>query len=132
MTDKKYKVKNYYECPQCAWIWSDIFDTKDALDNCPECEFKNVKPMDSYENLLDWTEHYTPIRNRIERTNENRFETYGEELMYVQTYDQNHVWTVFEDDYGEMSICKGMRRVNRQYFILSKESHENDDEHYYW
>lgn len=82
--------------------------------------------------MKDWLDYYTPRMNRIHPTQEFQFETYGDDLEYVKDFDQNYVWTVTDDDSGNLSIHKGFHYVNRLYYVISKESHEDDDEVYEW
>ena len=131
MTKKNYKTQNYYECPVCMYTWTELYE-EDVPDMCPCCDKENVEPFKSYKNVLEWTDHYTAIPNHIHPNEGNRFEFYGEDWEYIQAQDSNHVWTVVEDDHGELSIIKGIHWVNRLFYVVSKESHENDNENYYW
>ena len=79
---------------------------------------------------LEWTDKYTPVDNHIHPEDEFRFETYGEDFEHVKLHDQNYVWTVVDGDDGNLHILKGMHFVNRVYYIISKESHENDNNDY--
>jgi len=131
MTKKNYKTLIYYECSTCGQDWDDLLDKRQCQD-CPDCGRKNVKPIATFENVLEWTDHYTTIPNHIHPEEEDHFETYGEDFEHIKTYDQNYVWTVVSNDFGRLSIGKGLHHVNRMYYVISKESHENDNENYYW
>ena len=131
MPKKNYKTQNHYECPVCNYTWTELYD-EEVPDMCPCCDKEDVEPTETFNNVLNWTDHYTTTPNHIHPEEENRFETYDEDVEHVKAHDQNYVWTIVTDDFGGLSIGKGMHRVNRQYFIISKESHENDDENYYW
>lgn len=131
MTKKDYKKQNYYECPKCNEVWAEL-DDKITHSTCPYCEKERVDPFKTFENVLDWSDHYTPVENHIHPDEGEKFETYGEDLEYIKTCDPNHVWTVVDNDYGELSIGKGFHLVNRQYYIVTKESHENDNENYHY
>lgn len=76
----------------------------------------------------DFMEHYTPIQNPIHPENEDKFETYGEDLEYVKNYNQNHVWTVVDGDDDKLWVLRGMHFVNRVYYLITKESHKGDDD----
>jgi hypothetical protein len=129
MTKKDYKTLNYYECPKCTYIWSELND-EDCSDQCPNCSKESVEPFESFKDVLDWDNHYTLVKNHIHPEQEHIFETYGKDLEYIKQYDPNHVWTIVDDDYGQLGIIKGIHLVNRQYYVISKESHENDYENY--
>lgn len=131
MTKKNYKVLNYYECPRCSHTWSYLNDSR-SPDWCANCNKETVAPFKSFDNVLEWDKHYTLVNNHIHPEQEHRFETYEEDLEYIENHDPNYVWTVTEDDYGQLSIIKGIHWVNRQYYVISKESHENDNENYYY
>ena len=47
------------------------------------------------------------------------FETFGEELAYVQAHDCNLVWTVVECD-GQLSIASGFHFVNRIGYLIAR------------
>ena len=131
MSKKNYQTLNYYECPVCNYTWTELYD-EEVPDMCPCCDKEDVEPTKTFENVLNWTDHYTIIQNHIHPAEDYQFETYGEDYKYVKTHDQNYVWTVVDNDFGGLSIVKGLHHVNRQYFILSKESHANDNENYCW
>lgn len=82
-----------------------------------------------WEQELDaWEEKYQPLKNHFsEKVNgefqEDKFETYGQELEYVLSIaktDPNRVWTLSDGDDGNMYISSGYHLVNRiNYFITA-------------
>lgn len=69
--------------------------------------------------------NFQPIKNHIESESSFdgcMFETYGEELEYVQSINKtnpNLVWTVIDSD-GELVICAGYAYVNRMGYLITK------------
>lgn len=66
-----------------------------------------------------WEETYMPITNFTDHSfNSRLFETYGDDLAFVNSCDKLHVWTLVENDQGGETIIEGMRFVNRiGYFV---------------
>jgi hypothetical protein len=46
------------------------------------------------------------------------FETFGEDLAYVQAQDPNLVWTVLDGD-GQLAIASGFHVVNRLGYLIA-------------
>ena len=46
------------------------------------------------------------------------FETFGDDLAYVQAQDPNLVWTVLDSD-GQLSIASGFHVVNRLGYLIA-------------
>ncbi|CAB4124041.1 hypothetical protein UFOVP45_112 [uncultured Caudovirales phage] len=75
----------------------------------------------------EWDEQYTPILNHINGNDSQMFETYGDELAFVQSQPANRVWTMLDGDEGGVFIVNGMHLVNRiGYYITEKPFNEND------
>lgn len=74
-----------------------------------------------------WLAEYKPIANTISDTSGWEvngtgilFETFGEELQFIQNQPNENVWTWVDGDEGT-SIVTGMAFVNRiGYFVTSK------------
>jgi hypothetical protein len=47
------------------------------------------------------------------------FETYGDDLAFVGTQQNNHVWTLVDDDKGVPTIVAGYHFVNRIHYIIT-------------
>lgn len=68
----------------------------------------------------EWEKTYQPIRNwKDDRPFESRmFETFGDELDFVDSCNILRVWTVVDTDEGER-IIEGMRFVNRIGYLVT-------------
>lgn len=66
----------------------------------------------------EWTETYLPVKTYTHTVHGSRiFETYGDDLAFVNSCDKLHVWTLVETDNGDR-IIEGCRFVNRLgYFV---------------
>lgn len=66
-----------------------------------------------------WEETYLPVTNYTEHSFDSRmFETYGDDVAFVKSCNNCHVWTLVSTDSGEDVIVEGMRFVNRLgYFV---------------
>ena len=69
----------------------------------------------------DWFNTYKPIKNHLEPTSSfdgHMFETYGDEVEFVKTQDENRIWMIGDGDDGGMYIWSGWGFVNRiGYFV---------------
>jgi hypothetical protein len=76
----------------------------------------------------DFLARFKPVPNHIDP---NRgfdgcmFETFGEELAYVQAQDLNYVWTVLDCD-GQLFIESGFHFVNRFGYLIAAVPTEPD------
>ena len=75
-----------------------------------------------------WFDTFKPIPNHIDdnasfQTEEGvgyMFETYDDELRFVQSQEPNRIWTYCDGDNGGTYIFQGMRIVNRiGYFVTA-------------
>jgi len=72
--------------------------------------------------IEQWDMKYMPINNPL---NENAswdgalFETYGDELEFVQEQDEHNVWTFVDSDLGT-SLLSGYYVVNRIGYLVTK------------
>ena len=123
-----------FACPKCGSNNTEVCGQTggdDPIFNhfCKDCKYQwEIHKGKIVE--YDWDNFYTPIDNPITPENEDKFETYGEDFEYVKSYDKNHVWTVCDGDDGDLTICKGIHYVNRIYYLITKESHEDDYDKY--
>jgi hypothetical protein len=80
--------------------------------------------MDWERQFDAWEANYKPIKNHITGENDDKFETYGEELDYVRSVadtEPRRVWTLVDGDDGNLYIVDGYHLVNRvNYFITEK------------
>jgi len=69
----------------------------------------------------EWFDTYKPIKNHIEVTSSfdgHMFETYGPEVEFVKSQDNDKIWMLGDGDDGGMYIWNGWHIVNRiGYFI---------------
>lgn len=66
-----------------------------------------------------WAEKYKPIKNKFSKHNEIMFETYGEELEYIQNLDERFVWTNVQGDMSDL-IVAGYAYVNRLCYYVTE------------
>lgn len=67
-----------------------------------------------------WVEKFKPIKNSFRKYDEIAFETYGDEVEFVQRTDNRHVWTEVDGDSGTY-IITGYHFVNRiQYYVTEQ------------
>jgi hypothetical protein len=67
-----------------------------------------------------WEETFKPIKNHFRNNDDIAFETYGDEVEFVQKADIKNIWTEVQGDEG-FYIVAGYHWVNRlQYFITEK------------
>ena len=83
-----------------------------------------------------WFEQFKPIPNYLDDNasfhdgeHGYMFETYGEELEFVQSQEPNRIWTYCDGDDGGTYISDGYHVVNRiGYFVTAV---PYDDKQYY-
>ena len=76
----------------------------------------------------EFDKKFTFKQNHIVPSNEDKFETYGPELDFVQLPEnKNHVWTAVDGDEGELVYVSGFHYVNRIFYMISNESHNGED-----
>jgi len=89
------------------------------------CKVEDVK-VHRFDRILtvdEWMDKYNPIKNHIDEGTSfggASFETYDEELEFVQSQNPYNIWTLVcaEDEYY---IVPGFRWVNREnYFVTEK------------
>lgn len=81
--------------------------------------FNNGAGLINYE---QWCKIFKPVNNHFISNaayNGCMFETYGEEVKYVESYDPNFVWTYIESD-GNDNIVEGYCHVNRLGYFITK------------
>jgi len=89
------------------------------------CKVEDIK-VHRFDRILtvdEWMDKYNPIKNHIDEGTSfggTSFETYDEELEFVQSQNPYNIWTLVcaEDEYY---IVPGFRWVNREnYFVTEK------------
>ena len=74
-------------------------------------------------------EYFHPIRHpdaEFDMWGGHGLETFGADLQIVRNYDQDFVWTVLEADKDEW-IVPGFHRVNRICYLLTRNSHKQEE-----
>lgn len=57
---------------------------------------------------------------------DDTFETYGKDLKHVLKQPPNKVWTIIDDDNGNIAIVSGYRFTNRISYIITKKEWQED------
>lgn len=67
----------------------------------------------------EWKDTYLPLTTYTHTVHGSRmFETYGDDLAFVNSCNNLHVWTLVSTDTGKDVIIEGCRFVNRlAYFV---------------
>jgi hypothetical protein len=69
-----------------------------------------------------WVDNFKPIKNTISKYPDDsliHFETYGEEVEFVKTKPNQHVWTEVDGDEG-CYIVAGFHFVNRIHYYITE------------
>lgn len=75
--------------------------------------------MSKFYTYSSWVDTFKPIKNNLRKHEDIAFETYGEEVEFVQKADNTHIWTEVDGDSGTY-IVAGYHFVNRiQYYITT-------------
>ena len=76
-------------------------------------------------NIEDWERIFEPIQNQFSNENIDHFETYGEELEFVQTHKDNQIWTLIDGNDGKLYIEAGYHLCNRVHYFVTKNTWSN-------
>jgi hypothetical protein len=89
-----------------------------------------IKPIIEYQGWSEWEAKFKPIKNhfRDPQHEEIAFETYGEEVAFVQAQDPRYVWTNIQGDYSDL-IVAGYHYVNRLQYYITEIPWEDEDEY---
>ena len=74
----------------------------------------------------DWAEKFQPIKNHLVKYDQLTFETYGEEVEFVQKADNKHIWTEVDGDNG-CYIIAGYHWVNRIHYYITEKPWDDED-----
>ena len=72
--------------------------------------------------IEQWDEKYQPIKNPLNEDagwDGELFETYGDELEFVQEQDEHYVWTWIDTDEGT-SLITGYHLMDRIGYLITK------------
>lgn len=75
-----------------------------------------------------WADKYKPVTNHLSKHNELMFETYGEEIEYLQTVDPKYVWTWVDGDLSSFLVA-GYAYVNRLGYYVTEVPWESDNDY---
>lgn len=79
-----------------------------------------------YQGWSAWADKFKPKPNHLSKyPNEMMYETYGEEVEYVQNHDPNFVWTLVTGDMSDL-IVAGYAYVNRLGYYITEIPWEDD------
>lgn len=82
-----------------------------------------------YQGWKVWEDKFKPIKNHFRKDpDETMFETYGEEVEFVQKADNKYIWTYLQGDMSDL-ICAGYHYVNRLGYYISSIPWENEDDY---
>lgn len=66
-----------------------------------------------------WEANFKPIKNSFVKYDQLHFETYGEEVEFVQKADNKNIWTEVDGDSGTY-IVAGYHWVNRIHYYITE------------
>ena len=78
----------------------------------------------------EFEEKYKPIQNYYTSALGEKyytFETYGEELEYVESKDNKNIWTLIEGEEENTYVIPGFHIVNRIGFFVTENGWENEN-----
>jgi hypothetical protein len=58
------------------------------------------------------------------------YETFGKEVEYVKEKHNKHIWTIVDNEDGELIIIAGFHFVNRLGYLITPEAWEDEYEEY--
>lgn len=76
--------------------------------------------------------HYTTLQNHLHPEQDDKFETYGEDIEFVKRVHMatpRRVWTVIDWD-DKMIVIAGFHWVNRILYLISNEMWKDENEQY--
>lgn len=88
---------------------------------------KDGSVWDGEMTFTQFEEKYKPTVNHLTKYNQTQFETYGEEVEYVQSKDEKYVWTWVDGDACSLLVA-GYQYVNRLSYYVCEEPWETGDE----
>jgi hypothetical protein len=78
-----------------------------------------------YQGWSEWCDTFNPKKNHLSKFDELLYETYGEELEYVQSVDPKYVWTYVSGDGCDLLVA-GYSYVNRLGYHICEVPWEDD------
>jgi hypothetical protein len=74
----------------------------------------------------EWSAKYRPIKNHLVKDDTTSFETYGEQVDFVASQDNQNVWTELDGDEG-VYIVAGYHYASRIQYYVTELPWESDD-----
>jgi hypothetical protein len=82
-----------------------------------------------YQGWKAWEDKFKPIKNHFRKDpDETLFETYGEEVEFVQKADNKYIWTWIQGDMSDLVVA-GYHYVNRLGYYISSVPWDNEDDY---
>jgi hypothetical protein len=82
--------------------------------------------MSKFYTYSSWVDTFKPIKNHLTKHGQDlHFETYGEEVEFVQKADNKYVWTEVDGDSGTY-IVAGYSFVNRIHYYITENPWEDE------
>jgi hypothetical protein len=78
-----------------------------------------------YQGWSEWADKFKPKTNHFRQHGEMLYETYGEEVEYVQSIHPNFVWTLVTGDECDL-IVAGYSYVNRLGYYITENPWSDD------
>lgn len=78
--------------------------------------------------IEEWDQTYKPKPNPFDpdaSLGGVMLETYGKELEYVLSQDEDFVWTYVDDDEGDLVIVAGYHVINRIGYVITEKPCNN-------
>lgn len=75
--------------------------------------------MSKFYTYSSWSDTFKPIKNSFVKYDSLTFETYGEEVEFVQKADNKYIWTEVDGDSGTY-IVAGYHWVNRIHYYITE------------
>ena len=92
-------------------------------------ETTTTSDFTEYQGWDEWAKKFKPIKNHLSKDpDEKMYETYGEEVEFVQKADNRYIWTYLQGDESDL-VCAGYHYVNRLGYYISEIPWENEDDY---
>ena len=92
-------------------------------------EIMEQPPYTEYQGWDQWENKFKPIKNHLSKDpDEKMFETYGEEVEFVQKADNKYIWTYLQGDESDLLVA-GYHYVNRLGYYITELPWENEDDY---
>ena len=81
--------------------------------------------------ILGWNafvDKYKPINNKFLKHDDKMYETFGQEVEYIQNHDPKYVWTLVSGDMCDLVVA-GYAYVNRLGYYVTEVPWENEEDY---